>query len=95
MGSNTSPDYTRLFNLTGRTALVVGGGSGIGEAACLGLAAHGAACAVADLNAEAAQRVAGSIVENGGRATAYTLDIRDKAAVEATVGAGNSCHQHP
>jgi NAD(P)-dependent dehydrogenase (short-subunit alcohol dehydrogenase family) len=85
MGLNTSPEYARLFDLTDRTALVVGGGSGIGEAACRGLAAHGAACAIADLNGEAAQRVASSIAENGGRATACTIDIRDKAAVDSMV----------
>jgi NAD(P)-dependent dehydrogenase (short-subunit alcohol dehydrogenase family) len=85
MGSNASADYARLFDLTGRTALVVGGGSGIGEAACLGLAAHGAAVAVADLDADAAHRVAQSLVATGGQATAYTLDIRDKVAVEAVV----------
>ena len=42
-------DPRTLFRLDDRTALVIGGGSGIGEAAALGLAAHGAAVAVADL----------------------------------------------
>ena len=77
--------YRRLFDLSGKTALVVGGGSGIGEAACLGLAAHGAACAVADLDLEGAERTAAAIAAGGGRAVAYALDIRDRVAVEATV----------
>jgi NAD(P)-dependent dehydrogenase (short-subunit alcohol dehydrogenase family) len=82
MTTTAALDYARLFDLHGRTALIVGGGSGIGEAACLGLAAHGAVCAVADLNLDGAQRVAGKISENGGRASAYALDIRDGVAVD-------------
>ncbi len=85
MSVDTMLMYQRLFDLTGRTALVVGGGSGIGEAACLGLAAHGASCAVADMNADGAQRVAKSIVETGGRAQAFTVDVRNKVEVEKLV----------
>jgi NAD(P)-dependent dehydrogenase (short-subunit alcohol dehydrogenase family) len=85
MTATIALDYAKLFDLTGRTALVVGGGSGIGEAACLGLAAHGATCAVADVNAESAERTAVTITASGGRASAYGLDIRDGAAVDATV----------
>jgi len=41
------PDYSRLFRLDGRTALVVGGGSGIGREGALALAANGASVIVA------------------------------------------------
>jgi NAD(P)-dependent dehydrogenase (short-subunit alcohol dehydrogenase family) len=82
MTVTTALDYASMFDLTGRTAFVVGGGSGIGEAACLGLAAHGAACAVADINMEAARRTAAQITAGGGRAAAYELDVRDGAAID-------------
>jgi NAD(P)-dependent dehydrogenase (short-subunit alcohol dehydrogenase family) len=74
-------DYKKLFDLSGRKAMVVGAGSGIGEAAALGLAAHGAEVICADLNAEAAARVAESIRSTGGLARSLALDIRDAAGV--------------
>lgn len=85
MTAAIEPGYARLFDLSGRTALVVGGGSGIGQAACFGLAAHGAMCAVADANAEGAEKTVEAIVASGGRSVAYTLDVCDGAAIEATV----------
>src|SRR5215469_13142057 len=69
----------------GRTALVTGGGSGIGEACCLRLAAEGARVAVLDLNAAAAQEVCDQITEEGGVAIAITVDVADPAAVDAAV----------
>jgi NAD(P)-dependent dehydrogenase (short-subunit alcohol dehydrogenase family) len=74
-------DYKKLFDLTGRKALVVGAGSGIGEAAALGLAAHGAHVICADLNVEAAQKVADAIKSTGGQAESLAFDMRDGAAV--------------
>lgn len=71
-----------LFDLTGKSAAVIGGGSGIGEAVARGAAAQGAAVMVLDANADAAQRVAASI---GGAATAAALDIRDAEAVGAAL----------
>ena len=59
-------DYKKLFDLTGKQALVVGAGSGIGEAAAHGLAAHGAHVICGDLNLEAAQKVAADIKSAGG-----------------------------
>jgi NAD(P)-dependent dehydrogenase (short-subunit alcohol dehydrogenase family) len=69
---------TRLFDLSGRVAAVVGGGSGIGESVAHGLSSAGARVAVLDVNGDAAVRVAGTI---GG--TAAMVDIRDRAAVAA------------
>ncbi len=73
------------LSLAGRTALVTGGGSGIGEAACLALAEAGAAVAVVDLRAEAAEAVAEQIRTEGGRALALAADVADEAQVGAAV----------
>ncbi|MCS7055060.1 MAG: SDR family oxidoreductase [Thermoflexales bacterium] len=75
-------DYRRMFDLTGRVALVVGAGGGIGEACAHGLAAHGARVICADLNLPAAQRVAQDI---GPGADALALDMRDSAAIAAAL----------
>jgi 2-hydroxycyclohexanecarboxyl-CoA dehydrogenase len=65
-----------------RTALVTGGGSGIGEATCHHLAAHGHAVAVLDRDGGAADRVAKAVTVNGGRAVALDADVTDRIAVD-------------
>lgn len=76
-------DYRSMFSLTGKTALVVGAGSGIGEASSHGLAAFGAEVYAADVNAEAAEATAREVRENGGKAIAVGVDILDSASVGA------------
>jgi len=71
-----------LFDLTGRTAAIIGGGSGIGEAVSVGVARHGASVIVLDADAAAATEVAAVI---GGDAGGAALDIRDGAAVRAAL----------
>ena len=78
-------DYRLLFSLEGRTALVVGAASGIGEASAHGLAAFGARVIAADLDLQNAERVAAEIGAEGGQAQAVAMDIRDSASIAAAV----------
>jgi len=68
-----------------RTALVTGGGAGMGEATALRLARDGCAVGVLDIDGEAAAGVARAITEAGGQALAVTADISVRAQVEAAV----------
>src|SRR3954449_1387200 len=62
--------------LDGRVALVTGGSGGIGAVLCRRLAAEGAAVAVHYRDRdELAQRIAGEIVADGGRAIAVPADL--------------------
>lgn len=80
-------DYSKLFDMTGRKALVVGAGSGIGEAAAHGLAAHGALVYCGDLKVEAAEKVAAEIVAAGGKAEALAIDLGNGASVKQVIDA--------
>src|SRR5690606_6053745 len=64
-------------SLAGRVAVVTGGASGIGAACVRLLAARGARLVVADMNADAAERVAREV---GGAAMA--VDVRDADAIQ-------------
>jgi NAD(P)-dependent dehydrogenase (short-subunit alcohol dehydrogenase family) len=76
-------DYSKMFDLSGRRALVIGGASGIGQASALGLAAHGAEVVVADVNVALAEETAQEIKKGGGKAATMKIDMRDKANIEA------------
>lgn len=73
------------ITFNGKTALVTGAGSGIGEAIAMGLAASGARVVVQDLKLDAAERVAKSITQAGGTVRAAAGDVSDAATVEALV----------
>jgi NAD(P)-dependent dehydrogenase (short-subunit alcohol dehydrogenase family) len=71
-------------------AAVTGAGSGIGRAIALGYAREGARVVVLDLNGEGASETVQQILNTGGKAQAYALDVTDRAAcrVMATKVAG-------
>ena len=68
--------------LSGKVAVVTGGGSGIGRAVALRFAADGAAVLVADVNEKAAALVAEEISIGGGRAIPMAVDVSDPEQVE-------------
>lgn len=78
-------EYGGLFDLTGKRAVVIGAGSGIGEAGAMALAAHGAEVLCADLSGEAAGRTASAIRDGGGSGSAAVIDIGDASSVEAVL----------
>ncbi|MEX0802345.1 MAG: glucose 1-dehydrogenase [Candidatus Binatia bacterium] len=70
------------MRLANKTAIVTGGGSGIGEAICVAFAREGAAVAVADRNLKGAENVVSMIKAAGGRAIAVEVDITDLPAIK-------------
>jgi 3-oxoacyl-[acyl-carrier protein] reductase len=73
----------RLFDLTGRSALVTGAAGGIGSAVAQALADAGAAVLVTDVNAAGAATTAERISAAGGKADGIALDVRDRADADA------------
>jgi 3-oxoacyl-[acyl-carrier protein] reductase len=71
----------KLMRLEGRNIVVTGGGRGIGRAYCKGFAAEGARVVVIDLDAEAAERVAGEIQSLGGSAIGVGSDVTDYSSM--------------
>ena len=67
----------------GEVAFVTGAGSGIGRATARRLASEGAAVGVADLDDGRAADTVGLIEGDGGRATAVSVDVRERALVRA------------
>jgi NAD(P)-dependent dehydrogenase (short-subunit alcohol dehydrogenase family) len=72
-----------MTRLSGKTAVVTGGGRGLGSAISTALAAEGAHVLVVDRDREAADALVAQIESTGGSASAETLDISDRAGVTA------------
>jgi NAD(P)-dependent dehydrogenase (short-subunit alcohol dehydrogenase family) len=79
------------LDLTGRVALVTGGGSGMGESSAHLMAERGAQVLVVDRNEEGAHRVAAAI---GGAAAAFVADVSDPDACVAMVEAAKKEFGH-
>jgi NAD(P)-dependent dehydrogenase (short-subunit alcohol dehydrogenase family) len=76
-------DYKGLFDLSGRRAVVIGAGSGIGRASSQALASFGAAVICADLDQSTAKSTADEITAFGFEAMPANVDMRDTASVDA------------
>lgn len=72
-----------ITDLTGRVAVVIGGTSGLGRAIATGLAASGATIAPAGRQVQLVRDVCAEITGTGGEALAQTVDIADRASVDA------------
>jgi 2-keto-3-deoxy-L-fuconate dehydrogenase len=64
-----------MFSLTDRTAVITGGGSGIGKAIALLFARQGASVHVIELNASAAAETVNEVRELGGKAESHSCDV--------------------
>lgn len=74
-----------MLDLKGKTALVTGGGQGIGRAITLRLAEEGCKVAVFDRDPEAAEATANDANAKGGEVRVYGVDVSDQGAVNAAV----------
>lgn len=74
-----------LFDLTGKVAVVTGGGDGIGKGCCEILAAAGASVVVSDLSPEKAQTTADEIVKAGGKAVAIACNVLEESDLKALI----------
>lgn len=81
---NTTGVVSGAFRFDGKTAVVTGGGSGIGEAIARRFAAHGATVHILDLNNQEAQRACREITAAGGEAWAHHCDVTNFDEVKAT-----------
>jgi 3-oxoacyl-[acyl-carrier protein] reductase len=73
------------LGISGKTALVLGAGGGLGGAIAQQLAAEGAAVACADVSAEAVEKTVAAIRADQGTAEAFRWDLADLAAIPAVV----------
>lgn len=76
-----------MSSLANQTAVITGGGSGIGRAISETFAGAGAAVAVFDLDETAAGETIAAIEAAGGRAEFFRCDVSDPSSVESAVGA--------
>ncbi len=74
-----------MNRLSGKTAVVTGGASGIGRAIALRFAQEGASVAVTDHDATPGKRVVDEIVHQGGTAQFWRMDVRREAQVQRAI----------
>jgi NAD(P)-dependent dehydrogenase (short-subunit alcohol dehydrogenase family) len=79
-----------MTEIAGRTALVTGGGNGIGRALALALAAEDANVVVADILRENAEAVAAEIAAAGGASLAVACDVCERSAVQKMKAEANA-----
>ena len=108
--SNVPLGYARdIFDLSGRVAVVTGGGSGLGRAIAIGYAQCGVTVVVADINEDGAAETKAAIAEQGGAAQAVLLDVtqrsqcvevaeavrREHGRIDILVNSAGAAHRSP
>ncbi|MFY0628465.1 MAG: glucose 1-dehydrogenase [Reichenbachiella sp.] len=74
-----------MFELTNKTAIITGGGSGIGKSIAKVLAAQGAVSCILDVDEKNGNTVVSEILDSGGQAQSYQCDISDQQLVRSTI----------
>jgi len=72
-----------MFNLTNKTAIITGGGSGIGKAIAVLFGQHNANAVILEVNLEAGEAVAAEIRAAGGQASAFACNVANQTEVQA------------
>lgn len=70
------------LDIEGRTALVLGGGGGLGQAICVALAQEGVQVAVADINEASAAATSAALEKSGAKSTPLQWDLGDLAVID-------------
>lgn len=79
------PVQIPTFDCAGKTAVITGAGSGIGQAAAMLFAAYGANVVAADISEAAAEKTAQVIRRNGGRVHVIPVDIAQSGQVDRLI----------
>jgi NAD(P)-dependent dehydrogenase (short-subunit alcohol dehydrogenase family) len=74
-----------IFNLQNKTAIVTGGGRGLGEQMAYALAEAGAKVVICSRNLEACQRVQKNIIDNGGSCLSYQCDVTQEQDIISVI----------
>jgi len=72
-----------MFSLKGKSAIITGGGSGIGKAISMLFAEQGAHVHIVELNSESGKMVSDEIIAKGGMASVHSCDVSDQRKVVA------------
>jgi len=75
------------MNVTGKVAIVTGGGRGIGRGIALALAGNGADVVIAEIIEENGRKTAGEIQDLGRKSLAVAVDVTDQASVDGLMPA--------
>jgi NAD(P)-dependent dehydrogenase (short-subunit alcohol dehydrogenase family) len=87
--------FQKLFDLSGRVALVAGGAGYLGSAICRGLMEYGAKVIIADINETQAERLADELngMGVGQRSSAISLDASQEASIRRLIDLVRAEHQ--